>query len=237
MEVPCENKKRFFILSHIPWYTITMFIVYLSIYFTICTNVNDPRINELRIEFRNGKTAEIYRWYTYSFIHANAIHICMNMLEFCIFGTMVEYDHGFIRTLLIHFCAILGGTYGVGWESRITGKATYVIGESGGNFGLLSSQIGNLVLNWGEMEQLKRWFYVLILVSCTTSEIVTNILLNSSNVSYSAHIGGFIFGIFAGLTLMRNIRVYNWERKMQYVCGATFLGISIASTVNMILLH
>ncbi len=229
---------RFRHLRRVPWYTLSMFAVYMAVYFTVCTDAADPRNDALRLALRAGDAGEVYRWYTYSLLHLNGMHLGLNMLGLCAYGALVEFDHGFLRVFVIHTCSILGGAYGAGWESRTTGRQLFVIGESGGNFGLLSSQAANLVLNWPEIGLLQRVVYVSLLVSATLSEVVANVVLAPSmpNVSYSAHVGGFVFGVFAGLAAMRNIRVLAWERTMQLACGAVFLGITVASVTNLALL-
>lgn len=218
-------------MAKFPFYTPIMFMVYMSIYFTICTNPQDSRNDGLDLDTGRGK--EVYRWYTYSLLHLNAMHIGVNMFCLLIYCGLVEWDHGTWRTFAIHTCSILGGAFAAGWEARILKERLYVIGVSGGNYGMLSSQIGNLVLNWPELTLMRRIFYPLLLCSCVISDVVVNIVLYNDQISYSAHVGGFVFGVFAGMTLMKNIRKLAWERRMQYVMASVFFVITLVGSINL----
>lgn len=221
------------VARRVPWYTLSMFAVYMSIYFTICQNPKGDGRND-GLELDTYKADEVYRWYTYSLLHLNGMHIGTNMLTLGVYGTLIEFDNGPWRVFLIHILSILGGAFGVGWESRFKQRERmYVIGASGGNYGLLSSQVGNLVLNWPELTLIRRILYGGVLVSCVLSDVVVNIVLYNPDISYSAHVGGFVFGLFAGLSVMKNIRVLAWERRMKIVMGGIFGVLCLMSAINL----
>lgn len=229
--VPTKTSQIPVRLRRLPFYTLCMFIIYISIYFSICTDQNDSRISGLELNTSKGK--EVYRWYTYSLLHAGKEHIGINMLCLLIYGSLVEFDNNSWRLLVIHVLSIFGGAFGAGWESRFKNETSYVIGASGGNYGLLSSQIGNLVLNWYEINLYKRIIYTILISSSVICDITVNIVLYNPDIAYSNHFGGFVFGLFAGLVFMKNQKQLQWEKMMQYGSASLFGVLSLASAINL----
>lgn len=231
--VPVTSKNKWMPMwvYRLPFYTTAMFVVYISIYFTICTNPKDGRNDSLAIDTTRGK--EVYRWYTYSLLHLNKNHIGINLLCLSIYGSLIEFDNNTWRLVMIHTLSILGGAFGAGWEARFTKESQQVVGASGGNYGLLSSQIGNLVLNWTELTLFRKTVFTLLIVSTVISDIIVNVILFNPKVSYSTHVGGFIFGLFAGLVFLKNQKKQTWERIVQLSSLLAFGVLSLTSAVNL----
>lgn len=221
---PIEKPK-----AHLPMYTLIMFTVYMAIYF----KETEALVNTLGLD--STQSHQVYRWYTYSLVHDGPMHIGINMMNLLIFSYLVEYDNGFYRTHMIHTISILGGAFALGWECRLIPSTMPILlmGASGGNYGLLSSQIGNLILNWKELNPVKRIIYTGFIVSPVLTDIVVNIVMYNPKISYSSHVGGFIFGIMAGMCFMYNIKVLRWEKIMKVVAAGLMLALSLASSINL----
>lgn len=89
-----------FLQKYIPYYTLGMFIIYMSIYYTICTDSKDRRNDTLAYDTYLGR--HVYTWYTYSLLHLGTVHIASNMFTLFVYGTILEIEHGHIRAFLIH---------------------------------------------------------------------------------------------------------------------------------------
>jgi membrane associated rhomboid family serine protease len=218
-------------IKHFPFYSLFMLFIYLSFYYIF------PESNYSSIELNTKYSYQIYRYYTYSLLHANVMHLIINLYTWIVFASIVEYDSGSIRSFGIHLSSIIGGSFATGWQSRITNVPTKVIGASGGIYGMLSSIISDLILNWNEFSKYKKFVYISILTTTITSDIVTNIVYYNPKISYSAHIGGFINGIFGGLILSRNRKIDKWEKKMQIGIGITIAAVSISSFFNLLFIN
>lgn len=231
---PIQHSKLSY-FARFSWWTSGMFIIYTSLYFTICKDLKDERVELLELNLHE-KANKVYRWYTYSLLHGSNMHYGINMMGWIIYGTLCEIDHGPWRTGLIQFGSIIGGAMAAGWEYRLLDlNRLIVIGASGGVYGMMSSLIGNLTLNWKEMSLIKRVVYPAFLVCTIISDVIVNIVLHSQNVpiSYSAHVGGFVFGVLGGLCLMRNIVVYRWETRMRKIVFVVWTCITLASAINI----
>lgn len=218
--------------ARVPWWTPAMFALYTSLYFTICRDLNDPRLVALELDLH--KPDEVYRWYTYSLVHGSVAHLGVNMMGWLIYGVLCEVDNGWWRTAAIQAGAVLGGAMAAGWEYRILQpRHLVVLGASGGVYGMMSSLIGNLALNWQELHLVKRIVYPMFLGCTIVSDVVVSAVLRSSTTSYSAHVGGFVFGALGGLCIMRNEIVRSWEVRMRKAAGAAWLVLIFVGAVNL----
>lgn len=218
-------------LHHFPYYTIFMFMVYIALYGTL----RKQDVGDIRLMTSKGD--EVYRWYTYSLAHFDGMHVGVNMMGLCIYGTMLEWDHASWRVILVHLASILGGAFGVGWESRFRGgKSMNVIGASGGVYGLLASEVSNLTLNWSEFSTLQRAVYLTILLSCIASDVGVNIAMYNKNISYSNHACGFVFGVLGGLSFLTNKKVLVWEKGLRWGGRSLMCVLGLAGAINLGLL-
>lgn len=209
-------------------YISTMGIIYTAICFTM-----DPYDHWNLVLDTTAPRNEIYRWYTYSLLHVGWLHWLMNMFTLATYGFILSFDHPNWRIMILHLFTILNGAFAVGIEERIYNRegGIQVVGASGGIYGLLSAQFGNMLINWSELTTIQRIMYPLVLASAIVAEIVVNAVTKPENVSFSNHIGGFVAGIFGGIAILRNFKVLPWE---VYVRTVAFVLLSIYTIVGMV---
>lgn len=204
-----------------------MFIVYVLVYEFV--GVNDDLV--LYID----EPKRVYTWYTYSLIHYNIIHICINIAALIAYGTILEIKNGTWRTALIHSIAIIGGAFGVGWEAR-NHNVLGIVGTSGGNYGLLGAQVGNLVMNWNELAFAK-WFYLALMLTVLSVDFSMTayvLMKTDAPISISNHLGGLGYGMLAGTILVENSIPERWEKICKYVVGSLLTVLTVASSANLL---
>lgn len=229
--IPVESQKRIRkTCLRLPWYSLCICIIYIAIYFSYPPY--SPMFNNLNFDTEFPR--EAYRWYTYSLLHLGAAHISTNIMMTMICGALIEWDSYALRCFLIHTLSIIGGGFGCGWESRSKHKLIAMVGASGGAYGLLASQMGNLIINWPELDLLRRIVFTSLLVCTTVSDIVVTIIMYDPMVSYSTHIGGFIAGAIAGGCIMKNWKKVNWERYYRIGCWVALGAYLAAGMTNML---
>lgn len=149
---------------------------------------------------------QIYRLFSYMFLHFGFSHLFNNMLVMFAIGDIVERAVGKIKYLFIYFISgILAGlasmVYNI-WQENIVVSA----GASGAIFGLVGAMLYIVIINKGHVEDLSsRQLALFILFSLYggfTSQGIDNI----------AHIGGFIAGFILAVLLYRK-PVYKIDRK------------------------
>lgn len=127
------------------------------------TNLSEVQLN-----------GEIWRFWTYQFLHANIEHILSNILVSSLLGITLEMVHGPLsedfKSLLLARWLVKGSTSNQHWLKSIPRIATlytvgvilgacyhliitpnsYLVGASGGCYALIGAQVANFLLNFKE---------------------------------------------------------------------------------------
>lgn len=129
-------------------------------------------------------------WYsliTSAFLHANGMHILLNMISLAIVGPPVEAEVGRLRFLVIYLMSALGGSV----VFYLLAPATeFGVGASGAIFGLLGS-----------------YFVIAKLRGWQTQSIVALLVVNviysfTGGIAWQDHLGGLAMGGLVTLGLM-----------------------------------
>ena len=172
------------IMSHFPHYTLTMFGIYVNVYQYIKPDSSRYESLALNTALMNAENKnQIYRWYTYSILHASNEHIISNMMSLLIYGCLLEsgdfldfiidfFTTGLtidaimstrqimsktVRMFCIHTLSIIAGAFAVFWEAQTThNQIIKIVGASGGIYGLYATTASNLLLNWQELTLIRK---------------------------------------------------------------------------------
>jgi membrane associated rhomboid family serine protease len=131
-----------------------------------------------------------WRLITSGFLHANVLHIGLNMLILWLVGSPLEEMLGRGRYLLLYFVSLLAGSAG----ALLQAPLVTTVGASGAIFGLFGAL---LVLEYFATGQ--------IVGGQAFGLIVINLIFSFafSNISWGGHIGGLVGGILGTLVLAR----------------------------------
>ncbi|MDD3895414.1 MAG: rhomboid family intramembrane serine protease [Bacilli bacterium] len=136
------------------------------------------------------KTGDYWRLFTAAFLHANIIHLLVNMYSLYIIGTQVETFLGKKKFLIVYFgTAILASLM-----SAVITQGNSV-GASGALFGLLGC-----LLYFGYHYRV---YFGSVLTSQIIPVIVINLLIGFTvpMIDNAAHIGGLIGGVFLTMAI------------------------------------
>jgi membrane associated rhomboid family serine protease len=131
-----------------------------------------------------------WRLVTAGFLHANVLHIGLNMFILWLVGSPLEEMLGRGRYLLLYFVSLLAGSAG----ALLQAPLVTTVGASGAIFGLFGAL---LVLEYFATGQ--------IVGGQAFGLIVINLIFSFtfSNISWGGHIGGLVGGILGTLVLAR----------------------------------
>ena len=127
-----------------------------------------------------------WRIITAMFLHANIAHLASNMLALFALGSTAERMLGHWRYALSYFLAgIAGNLLTVLWDC-VTGRFYYTVGASGAILGILGAILAVSVNKKDGIPgmNVKRVVFACILM----------LIPSASNISMTAHIGGFAGG-------------------------------------------
>jgi membrane associated rhomboid family serine protease len=135
---------------------------------------------------------EVWRLFTYLFLHATFLHILFNMLGLWMFGSELERTWGPRRFLFYYFLTGVGA--GICDVLVHPSSDSITLGCSGAIYGLLLAY-GVLfpdrsIFLWFFIPIKAKWFVVI----WGAFEFLSAIGQPGSNVSHVAHLGGMLFG-------------------------------------------
>jgi rhomboid protease GluP len=174
-------------------------------------------------------SGEVWRMVTSAFLHANIIHIALNMYAFLMVGNFIEKFYGRRKLLTIYIVTAVFGSIAsiiadvvafssAGGIGMITSLS---VGASGAIFGMIGVLIGN---------RFKRTPYEPQL-SIDTNQLVTIVIYNlligvglnlfsgSSFIDIWAHVGGLIGGLLLGVFLsgVNSFYIPKWKKIFENV--------------------
>ncbi|MBU4124540.1 MAG: rhomboid family intramembrane serine protease, partial [Nanoarchaeota archaeon] len=138
------------------------------------------------------------------FLHANAEHIVLNMIALFFFGSAVEHEIGWKKTLLIFFVSAIVGNIAVIFATLvgIMPAAVPVVGASAAIFGLLGAAMLVKPLEFMMFPYLvpvPLLLIALIYIFFNITEFAIVLFKGGvTDIAYVAHIGGLIAGMLFG---------------------------------------
>jgi membrane associated rhomboid family serine protease len=130
-----------------------------------------------------------YRLLGAAFLHANIVHIGLNMLALAWLGAPVERYIGSMRYLGLYLVSGLAGSAG----ALIATPLSVTVGASGAVFGILGAL---LIIEYQTTGKVTGQAFTLILINLAFSFTV-------AGISIGGHIGGLIGGILGMLAMSR----------------------------------
>ena len=140
---------------------------------------------------------ESYRLFTSLFLHADMMHIVMNMLSLYMVGTMVEKLFSKISYLSIYFTSALFGSF----ASMAIHTEGWAVGASGAIFGVFGALAG---FAWVYRQTMREAFVHFMKNFGVILLINLGIGLVFPSIDMSAHIGGLIAGLLGGVMVAKN---------------------------------
>jgi len=134
--------------------------------------------------------SEPWRLVTTAFVHGGLMHILFNGYSLWVLGNLLERGLGSARFLTVFFASTIAGSLAV----LLLGSSSFVVGASGGIFGLFAALF---VLNRG-FRGNNVSLLVIIGINLALGFIVPN-------VAWEAHVGGLVAG-FVVTTLLQRFR-------------------------------
>ena len=169
---------------------------------------------------------EIFRSFTYLFLHLNYLHLQTNILIFILLGFALEHRLGWLHFLIIFF---LGGMF-----ASIPGFKTdffYIIGASGGVYALAGAYIVDRYLRPSPLLERFKQITLYAILGGLFADIVFSLFI--INVAYTVHLAGLIFGAIY-VFVYHKFRLTNLMRALALpvVAAALLTGIHFAQLSN-----
>ena len=147
---------------------------------------------------------------TSMFLHANILHLGLNMFFLLLSGDMVERELGNFRFLGLYLaCGVIAGLF----HSYLNSASTIpAIGASGAIFGVLAALAILFPFRWllklfGFIPiPMPAILFVFITILTETAYVSSGVV---ESVAHTAHVGGFLAGVFLTLLFIPKKRAEN----------------------------
>ncbi|MEO5970550.1 MAG: rhomboid family intramembrane serine protease [Bdellovibrionia bacterium] len=140
----------------------------------------------------------VWQLFTYSFIHADVMHLFFNLLMLAFIGAELEIAWGAVKFLRFYFfCSISAGLFYLFLEGGIlkgAGMYTPMVGASGAIYGLLMAYgliFGERILLFMMLFPMKAKHFVWILALI---ELMSTLFSSGGSFASIAHLGGMVAG-------------------------------------------
>lgn len=159
---------------------------------------------------------EPWRMLTSVFLHANIVHIALNMYTLWIFGIVLEPMLGRARFLALFLISGFAGSLGV---LLISPANQPVLGASGAIFGMFGA-----------------FFIIQRRLGANATQILVLVAINLAigfipgfNIAWQAHVGGFVGGLLVGLIYVETRRPdrRRWQLPLVVVLCVVLVGVSL----------
>ena len=140
---------------------------------------------------------------SYAFLHADFMHILVNVGLLLAFGSLIERLLGATKFLIIFFTAAAGGALAMTWA--VGASPIEMIGASGAVYGLIGAATRFLFaadLSTGRRGALG-FIAVLMGLNVLMALVGWGGLVHGVEIAWEAHVGGFVFGLALGPILVR----------------------------------
>jgi len=185
---------------------------------------------------------EVWRWFTYSFLHGDDLHITLNLILQLLVGLSLEMSNNWWRVGIVYISGVVCGAL----LFSMTSPRVLLLGASAGVTAIVTAHIASIILNWKEDSLIIRQRFRerkassplfgnivrigrIALVTGILSVDIINVVVNNpeDKVAYGAHGGGAMAGLFIGLIVLENRRVHHYEVRIK--------GMSIGFAIVMII--
>ncbi|XP_055614393.1 protein rhomboid [Uranotaenia lowii] len=199
-------------------------------YFQICTYVFNNDSFYRWLIFTPVRQYEIWRFVTYTFLHAGSVHLMLNVIIQILVAFPLETEQGHGRVLLLYFAGVLAGGLGAS-----VFEPTMMVGASAGVYCLLMSHIPHIVMNFQSLSH--RYFRIVAVLVLCISDVIYSIrhCLTKGNlqprIGVAAHVSGAICGLVFGFIVYQGCGKVSFLRVARYAGLFVYLGWIVLTVV------
>jgi membrane associated rhomboid family serine protease len=186
-----------------PWMTLILIGVNVLVFAAMAAmfqTVNGFTPVQLALSGGNSAPLDLsgqwWRLLSYQFLHANILHIAVNMWVLWTVGRLTERLYGSFNLILLYLASgILAGLASIVWNPELVS-----VGASGSIFGILGAFLALLARFRNEVPSsiLRYWIPALLFAGYNLFAGA-----HQPGVDNAAHVGGLIAGFFLGLILAK----------------------------------
>ncbi|XP_049536549.1 protein rhomboid-like [Anopheles darlingi] len=224
-DVPTTATKLLQFCQCCPWAVPWSLLVVSALQIIVFTLKNDNIYWALI--FSPLKQHQIWRFVTYTFLHAGCVHLVLNIIIQLLVAFPLETEQGHRRVLLVYFTGVLAGGLGAS-----VFEPTLMVGASAGVYCLLMSHIPHIIMNFRALSY--RYYRLLAVLVLCISDVLYSIrhCLTKGNlqprIGVAAHVSGALCGLVIGFVFFRPMEAPESTRLQIVFRLLRYLGATLA---------
>jgi len=197
--------------------------------------------------YNPSRRYEVWRFFTYQFVHVNMEHIVFNTLMQLVVGLPLEMSQpgldGTMKVVIVYGAGVFLGSVG----GSLPNPTYYLAGASAGVYSLIAAHLATLLMNWKEdgavfkgrteshkevsrsLDPTIRTARITFVVTFTLFDIIYALYNHYSgtktNTGYAGHLFGAVAGLLLGIVLLENRKVERWETRLRAASISVYLGL------------
>ncbi|XP_018783924.1 PREDICTED: rhomboid-related protein 2 [Bactrocera latifrons] len=183
-----------------PWFLTVMSCVQLSVYF-IANGCLTRRLMLIP-----AHPYEVWRYFTYTLLHSDLMHLLLNVSLQCLIGFCLESEQSHLQVAFIYVAGGLCGSLVTAYSQ----PELSLLGASACVYALLTSHVPHLVLNFRQLPYRYLRIASLLILCLTDVTLTAYHFLVKHNVNpricVEAHIAGALSGLSFGFLLYSVMR-------------------------------
>ncbi len=132
---------------------------------------------------------ELWRLLTSGFLHADPIHLLLNMVGVYFLGSLLEPSLGTVRFVCLYLASLFAGAFG----ALLLSPEAATVGASGAVFGLLGAAF--VLLRARGVDPMQSWIGPILIINL--------VLSFRPGISIGGHLGGLAGGVLAAFILLQ----------------------------------
>lgn len=230
-----ESTHNRLIYRHPPFFLayISIFELVIFVYYALRSDepisMTGPVPFKSKLIYNPYRRYEIWRFFTYMFIHAGYWHIAFNLIIQLLVGVPLEIVHGFNPIFIIYTGGVISGAL----ANSVADPDTYLAGASSGCYALIAAHLSNLTINWREITNpCSKLTTLLIFIAADLGTAIYERHAKKESLayltSYSGHLAGFASGLLLGMIFLLNVRIHRWEQLVAKIAATIFLVLTVS---------
>lgn len=178
--------------------------------------------------FDVSKREQVWRFFSYMFLHAGLEHVLANLLLQLSVGIPLEMVHGSLRIMAIYIAGVLGGSM----ASGIFDPCVVLAGASGGTYALISAHLANVILNGDVLSKVSKAIRTAAVLLVLLFDFGYSIYIRVSDspkpkVSIAAHVAGALVGLSMGVIALINFKKSLRDKVVFWICVGVYTAFMI----------
>ncbi|CRL05000.1 CLUMA_CG018245, isoform A [Clunio marinus] len=184
------------------WKLPTSILIFsvLQLFFYIFVHHN---ITYQTLAFSPNRKLELWRYFTYSLLHAGIAHLFINIILQLVIAFPLETEVGHVNVAIVYIGGILSGSL----AASMADDLSLMVGASSGIYALLMSYIPHIFLNFSTISfRFHRMIFVGLLSISDIVYAIFHCMVNGNKepkIHYQAHVFGALSGIVLGFIFFK----------------------------------